>query len=247
MNPQHFDFTYILSALVGMAATFLGRGAIRYGMGQVKSRIPSSVGRSNFHDASAMGAESLVLQSAQMHMEETKEVRKQLDTVNEQRIKEALERGRMIGKVEILEKQQFPTDPIDSAVDVFNDFMPVHDDVLPSTPNTDGNQSLPVKQVENVALEATKQDNTGEDEVKPKANVDGVLKEAELAPAPKPKRQKKQTNPKDGTEEFKIEMLPKSRRKKHIVAKNSNEFAKNPWDIQPLGEGRKNTRKGKEK
>jgi hypothetical protein len=139
MNP-HFDWTYILTALLGIAVPLLGKGAIRYGSSQLKSRISSSVGRNNLHDANATSAESLVLESAKMHMEETKEVRKQLDTVNEQRIKEAEERGRMKGKVEILEKQQFPNAPLDA----INDFMPIYDDVLPATPLEGGENGMEI-------------------------------------------------------------------------------------------------------
>jgi hypothetical protein len=143
MNP-HFDWTHIFTAVGGIIAAYLGKGAVRYGMGQMRSRISSSVGRSNMHDANAMSAESLVLQSAQMHIEETKEVRKQLDTVNEQRIKEALERGRMIGKVEILEKQQFPSDPLSSAFDGLGDIIPIADEVLPEKPLESGENGIEI-------------------------------------------------------------------------------------------------------
>jgi hypothetical protein len=141
----HFDLTHIFTALGGIIAAWLGKGAVRYGMGQMRSRIGSSVGRANAHDANATNAESMILIAAQMSSQEVQELRKKIDDINERRVKEAEERGEMKGKVAILEKQQFPNDALAAPFDAFSDgAKTVQDDVLPEKPLESGDSGLEI-------------------------------------------------------------------------------------------------------
>ena len=130
----HFDWTYLFTAIGGIITAYLGKGAVRYGMNQMKARIGSSVTRSNAHDTNAATAESLILAAAQLHQSELQEARKKIDEINEKRVKEAEERGEMKGKVAILEKQQFSSDPLSLPLDAFESAEPIQDEVLPEKP-----------------------------------------------------------------------------------------------------------------
>lgn len=180
------------SLIVGGAATAAyGKRASGGGgflMNQGKSRISNAIGRTNTHNNNNSEAESILIETAKMSVQDRDNAHKQASEYVKMLLDANYRLGKAEAKAEILEKEKFPqTD------------SPANDMFLHN----------PLSEAAD-ALETPNATTTSDFQEKP-------LEEAGNA---------------------KLEILPKSERRKHILLEHGNENAENPFDADRSGKKR---------